>query len=138
MTPLIYYTRKTRKFLYNKGELNYWYIMGTQLLSAYELASKRIIVSKYAEQCLREEKRQKEMAEEIDALPEFIDAWERPDKGESITPLVDLENETRFYTAEEIKQHNRRNDPDIKDITYMTPLQDKQAISYGEPPLEVH
>jgi glycosyltransferase involved in cell wall biosynthesis len=113
--------------------------MGKELLSAYELATKRIIVSNYGERMEAEEKRRKAEQEELDALPEFIDAWERPDKGESPSPLIDAEeDQSRFYTQAEIKAHQQKNAPNIEELQYMTPLQEKETIACNKPPMEVH
>lgn len=115
--------------------------MGKELLSAYELASKRVIVSRYAEQCEAEEKRKKSEREELDALPEFVNDWERPDRAAShSSPMIDeTQGPTKTYTKAEIAEHQKKQKQVVeKESEFMIIAKEKEVIHYGTPPMEVH
>jgi hypothetical protein len=72
------------------------------------LKGKDAIRKREQEAIEREEQEEIAEQEEMNALPDFVDSWQRPDKGESTeTPMIsdDDENQSRFYTQAEIKAH---------------------------------
>ncbi|MFA7219257.1 MAG: glycosyltransferase [Synergistaceae bacterium] len=113
--------------------------MAKQLLSSYELAQRRVIVSRYCEEVERREKQERDAREEIDALPDFVDSWERPDKGDSPSSIMieDEGNESKFYSKEEIEQYRKGKTAQNSSGSGIKE-QEKMTINYGEPPLEVH
>jgi len=116
--------------------------MGKPLLAAHELAQQRIISSRYREEREAQEKREKNEREEIDALPDFVDSWERPDKGKSPPTTIEEGGNSRLYTKSEIEKNQiiayKQNEDKLKDSTYMTPIQEKLTINFGEKPMELH
>ena len=122
--------------------------MGKRLLSAYELAQQRIIVSDYPERCEEADRREKMEQGEIDALPDFIDDWERPDKGDSPSSIMidETENQSKSYTKQEIEryQSGKNQEPlnPLKPLkgepSFVTKQQEKITINYNEKPMEVH
>jgi len=113
--------------------------MGKKILSAYELASRRIIASGYAERLEAEEKRIKAERDEMDALPTFVECWERPDKGETLSSIITEENRSKFYRKEEIDRKRKQDAKQaIEEMMYMTPIQDGETINCDNKPIELH
>jgi len=116
--------------------------MGKRLLAAYELAQQRVISSRYREERDAQEKREKNEREEVDALPDFVDSWERPDKGKSAPTTIEEGGGSRLYTKSEIEEKQtvvyKQNEEKLKDSLYMTPVQEKQTVNFSEKPMELH
>lgn len=110
-----------------------------KLKSAYELASQRVIVSKYAEEIAAEDKREKERRYEIDALPDFVDDWARPDKGTSHSLTIEESGQSSFHSRKEIELYQKKQQEEqITKEKYMVPQQEKITINFNENPMEIH
>jgi len=113
--------------------------MAKNLKSAYELASQRIIVSKYAEERDAEDRREREKRYEIDALPDFVDDWARPDKGVSHSLTIEESGHSSFHSRSEIESHQKQKQKEqVEKEKYMVPKQEKITINFSEQPMEIH
>lgn len=110
-----------------------------KLKSAYELAGQRVIVSKYAEEIAAEDKRERERRYEIDALPDFVDDWARPDKGVSKSLTIEESGPSSFHSRKEIELYQKKQQEEqITKEKYMVPQQEKITINFNEDPMEIH
>jgi hypothetical protein len=106
------------------------------LKSAWELASERIIASKYARNLEREEqKRRKAEKERLDALPDFVAAWELSQKEEGDTVTItegveDVEkNPTQFIPKESFETESSGAGRII--------VQEPETLTFNDP-MEIH
>ena len=111
--------------------------MGT-LKSAYELGSERIIASGFARQLEKEEtKRKKTEKERLDALPDFVAAWEMSQKEESgleESIVEDVEKNPTTFISKKLKEESSIVEPeDIRRIA----VQEPETITCNDA-MEIH
>jgi glycosyltransferase involved in cell wall biosynthesis len=74
-------------------------------------------------------------SEEVDPIPEFVDSWERPDKGETPSIIIEECPESQFYKKEVIKDYKQESEDvgeEKEDIL------SKPQLIYDGPSLEAH
>lgn len=86
--------------------------------------------------------------EEVDEepLPDFVDAWQRPDKGESPSLLIEEGEQSRLYSPDEIKtmrktqeDEPKKDEPQEEKIEMIHEAKPKQhKVNFNEPPMEIH
>lgn len=116
----------------------------TMLKSAYELSSERVIISQYAKQLEREkEKLRKEEKERIDALPDFVVAWEMENSKDDIQDVVIESNPTKRLSPKQIQdsrngQELNKKGETMEDNSDSVKLVNQEIIHYSDTMPEVH